>query len=1042
MSLQGNKFYSILLILTFLFKITYSQTENKSIKGIVVDAVTGQALDGIKVTVPGLSSTITADSGKFEISVPDDNITLMLVGIGYQSEQVALKGRSYIHVRLNEEGFNSFYNTVVTPVGEKKLISVNNSINSMEGSYKETASSADGIMQGKMAGVNIISRSGDPGAGANIFIRGYTSLNTSSQPLIIVDGVIFDNRDYAGSNITGNPENNPLLLIDPKDIESISVIKDATPVYGGKAANGVILINTIRAKQLATQIDFYTHQGVNFKPVNLPVLEAADFKVYLTDQIISAGYSGDFVSHLNFMSDDISSQDYYRYHNNTNWQNEIFANSTEQNYYVRVTGGDENMKMAASVGYLNKNGIIKNTDLSRYSMRINGDINATQNLEINVGLAFTYNDKNLKGSGVYNQLSPIYLALAKGPIFAPYINNERGTTPNLEDYDPLAISNPVAILNNMVGEVQDKRFFGTFGFKYSIVPGLSFRSTFNLNFDEKRETFFMPDIGIVPTLLPNGVAENRASALVDRYTGLYNDTRLTYKNKSNPLHNFTVIAGMRYNTVNIETDWANAYNTPSDEVMTLSSGSESLRRTGGDLGAWKELSYYLAGDYNMLQKYFLSAGLSLDGSSRFGSEANGISLFSHKFGLFPSVNAGWLISSEDFMSNLDMIDILKIRASYGITGNDDLSNRSDIKYYSTQRYIGVVGIVYSDIPNQHIQWETVKKANIGIDIAMFNERLALHGDIFKHKTENMLVYSPASILSGTDYFLTNDGAMESNGFELGINSRIINRELKWNAGLGLAHFKDEFTSIPVNEYINLGNAVIVARKGSSMGSFYGFKTNGIYASDQEALESGLKNKLPSGELVNFRGGDVKFVNFDASDNIINNNDRQIIGNATPDLTGYLNSSVSWKGITLDILFSFSYGNDVYNGVRAQFESMNSLNNQLTTVNNRWRYDGQVTDMPRAEFGDPMQNSRFSDRWIEDGSYLRLKTVTLSYDLPLKQGFIKNAMVFLSANNLITFTRYLGYDPEFSNGIYGVYQGIDTGLTPVYKSVYGGIRVGL
>ena len=1042
MSLQGNKYFSILLIVTFLFKVAYPQIQEKNITGRVFDASTGQALAGIKVTVPGISSTITADSGTFEISVPGDNITLIMEGIGYQSEQVALQGRSDINIRLKEKGFNSVYNTIVTPVGENALISVNNSVNFIEGSFKETASSADGILQGKIAGVNIISRSGDPGAGANIFIRGYHSLNTNSQPLIVVDGVIYDNRDYAGSNITGNPQNNPLLLIDPKDIENITVLKDAVPVYGGKAANGVILINTVRADQAATKIDFYTHQGVNFKPLNLPVMKADDYKVYLTDQIVSAGYPGNFVSGLDFMSDDITSQDYYRYHNNTDWQDEIFTNSTEQDYYIRVTGGDEKMKMSASVGYLKKAGVIKKSDLSRYNMRINGDINATKNLEINVGLSFTYNDKNLRGSGVYSPLSPIYLALAKGPIFAPYINNERGTTPNLEDYDPLGISNPVAILNNMVGEVQDKRFFGIFGFKYNIVRGLSIGSIFNINFSEKRETYFMPDIGVVPTLLTNGVADNSASSLVDRYTGLYNDTRLTYKNKINPVHNYTIIAGLRVNSVDIESDWANAYNTPSDEVMTLSSGSEDLRRTGGDMGEWKELTCYLAGDYNMLQKYFLSAGISVDGSSRFGTQAKGISLFSHKFGLFPSVSAGWIISSEDFMSNIEVIDVLKIRSSYGVTGNDDLSNRSDIKYYSTQRYIGVVGIVYTDIPNQHIQWETVKKANLGIDIALFNERLAFHGDIFSDRTENMLVYLPASVISGTDYFLTNDGAMKSNGFELGINSRIINRELKWNAGLAIAHFKNEITSIPENEYYYLGNGLTIAKKGSSFGSFYGFKTNGIYTSDQEALASGLKNKLPSGELADFRGGDVKFINSDNSDDIIDDNDRQIIGDATPDLTGYFNSSVSWKRITLDLLFSFSYGNDVYNGVRAQFESMRSLDNQLITVNNRWRYNGQITDMPRGEYGDPMQNARFSDRWIEDGSYLRLKTVTLLYDLPLRQGFFKNAMIFLSASNLITFTRYLGYDPEFSNNIYGVYQGTDTGLTPVYKSVYAGLRIGL
>ncbi len=1041
MSSQRNNFL-LFLIITFLFNAGYSQTGNNKITGRVVDAATGQLLDGIKVTLPGISSTITADSGIFEISVPDDNISLWFEGIRYQSELVALKGRSDIQVRLNEAGYHSVYNTIVTPTGEKALISVNSAVNGIKGSFKKTASSADEIMQGKIAGVNVISRSGDPGAGTNIFIRGYHSLNTYSQPLIVVDGVIYDNRDYAGSNITGNPENNPLLLIDPKDIESISVLKDAVPVYGGKAANGVILINTVRAKQAVTRIDFYTHHGVNFKPVNMPVMEADDYKIYLTDQITTTGISGDDASNLYFMSDDITSQDYYRYHNNTNWQDEIFNNSTEHNYYVRVTGGDERMKMAASVGYMKKEGIIKQSELSRYNMRINGDIVAAKNLDINVGLAFTLNEKDLKGSGVYNQLSPVYLALAKGPIFAPYINNELGTTPNLEDYDPLFISNPVAILKNMIGDVQNKRFFGTFGFKYHLIPGLIFGSTFNINFDEKRETFFMPDIGVVSTLLPNGVADNSASAMVDRYTGLYNDTRLTYKNKNNPFHNYNVIAGIRFNTVDIESDWANAYNTPSDEISTLSSGSENLRRTGGNIGNWKELTYYLAADYNMLQKYFLSAGLSLDGSSRFGSQAKGISLFSHKFGLFPSVNAGWLISSEDFMSNLEMIDVLKIRASYGVTGNDNISNRSDIKYYSTQRYIGVVGIVYTDIPNQHIQWETVNKANFGIDIALLNERLALHGDIFSHQTENMLVFSPSSVISGTEYFLSNDGSMKSNGFELEINSRIINRELKWNAGLAIAHFKNEITSIPENEYIYLGNAHTIAREGSPIGSFYGFKTDGIYASDQEALESGLLNRLPSGELVNFRGGDVKFLNLDNSDNIIDDNDRQIIGDATPVLTGYLNSSVSWKGITLDMIFSFSYGNDVYNGVRAQYESMRSYDNQLITVKNRWLYDGQVTDMPRAEYGDPMQNARFSDRWIEDGSYLRLKTLTLSYDLPLKQGFFKNAMVFLSANNLVTFTKYLGYDPEFSNCSYSFCQGIDTGLTPVYKSVYAGVRVGL
>ena len=699
--------------------------------------------------------------------------------------------------------------------------------------------------------------------------------------------------------------------------------------------------------------------------------------------------------------------------------------------------------MAVSVGYLNRKGIIRNTDLDRYSMRINNNINVSKRLVFSLNLSFLVNNKELKGSGINSQFSPIYMGLAKGPIFAPYINNELGTTPNLEDVDPLGISNPTAIINNMDGNVQNKRFFGILGFDYELSPKFTVGSTFNINFSEKREIFFMPDIGVVPTYLNNGLAYNIVTNLVDRLFVLYNDTKVKYTNINNPVHNIEAVAGFRFNTTNIEIDWGKGYNTPSDEVRTLESGSSLLQRTGGDIMGWSDLTYYFSGEYNMLNKYFVSTDLSLYGSSRFGSEANGLKLFGTTFGLFPSVQAGWLISSEEFMGDLDFIDVLKIRLGFGINGNDFLSNRADKKYYDSQRYIGVVGTIYSSIPNSHIQWETVSKTNIGLDFSIFNERLGIFGDYYMNKTSNMLVLSPASVISGQEYFLTNDGAMKSNGYEVGMNTRIVNSEIKWDFGMAVAHYDNEITELPTDEYVvDIANGFSKVELNQPLGNFYGYKTNGVYASDEEALASGLMNRLPSGELVNFRGGDVRFVDGENGDNIIDSDDRQIIGNASPDLTGYFNSSVKWKNVSFELLFTYSLGNDIYNTVREQMESMKNTDNQFITAANRWRYDGQITDMPRAEYSDPMGNSRFSDRWIEDGSYIKLKSLTLSYDIPVKSEFFRSVLVYYTANNLITLTRYLGYDPEFSNSIYSTSQGVDMGLTPVTRSMFFGIKVGL
>jgi TonB-linked SusC/RagA family outer membrane protein len=1041
MDSNSCKHIFLLLVFSFLFCKVFSQIDSTIVTGVISDASTDEPLEGVKILAPGISSAFTNDSGKFTIQIPNLNITVQISRIGYQAKEVPLKGRSYISVKLYDESFESVYDLIKLPYSEQPFNTIMNSVDMINGSFSETSISPDGIIKGKISGLNVISRSGSPGIGSNMFLRGFSSIYATNQPLVIVDGMIFDIREYSNSMILGNIYN-PLANIDVKDIESITLIKDGNSIYGSKAANGIILVNTMHAKEAVTRIDFYTHAGIKFIPEYIPVMDAISYRIYLTDQLNSMGLSPDEIQQLPYMIDDNTMPDYNRYHNNTNWQDEVFNQGFEQNYYLRVTGGDEIAKYGLSVGYLNSSGIIKETNFSRYSTRFNADVFITSRFKANTSIAFTYGEHNLRDDGTIPRTSPLYLSLIKAPVFAPYIINDLGqTTPTLEGVDSLDLGNPVSIIKNMTGDVQNYRFFGSIGVNYDITKNIKFNTLFGVNFDKKRENIFIPQLGVVPDSMENDVANNTSKSILDRLYSLYNDTRLIYNSLLNPVHHFSAILGVRYNTNQTESDWGTAFNTPTDDIKDLGSGSELLRRTGGALGDWKWMSIYSNVEYRLLNKYFIFGNLSFDGSSRFGSKADGIDLFSHKFGVFPSIGSGWLISSENFMSSLNFIDLLKLRLCYGVTGNDDIGNYSDEKYYTSQRFIGVVGSIRGNIPNPYIQWETNKKINIGLDIALFNERLKISSDLYQNTTDDMLVLKPADIISGFDYFLTNEGSMMNSGYELSLEGRILNGNLKWDAGISVAHCKNEIKELPQENIYEIGNANIISREGSPAGLFYGYKTEGVFVSDEEAASSGLQNKLYTGDLISFRGGDIRFSDKDGN-SIIDENDMQVIGDPNPDLTGMFGSNLSWRRLSLNMLFTFSYGNDIYNQLRSNLESMAGIENQTVTVQNRWKYNGQVTDVPRAEWGDPMGNARFSDRWIEDGSYLRLKTVTLTYDLPVKNNFIQNAMVYISGNNLFTITNYLGYDPEFSFSESSLAQGIDLGLTPQFKSVFFGIKIGL
>lgn len=1032
----------LLLILTFFFNVIFSQNDSIKVTGSIIDAVTGESLNGIKVSIPGISSVSTDANGEFSILVANSKATLYISGMGYQIKEIPLKGKTEFKIKLYDESLNSVFDLYKMPYSNQSYSTLVNSVEMFNSSFTETSVSADDVLHSRVSGLNVINRSGVPGIGANMFLRGFSSIFATNQPLIIVDGMIYDNSEYSGSLISGYASN-PLGNIDVKDIESMTIIKDGNSIYGSKAANGVILVNTVHPKEVTTYIDFYTHAGIKFKPEFLPMMDGYNFRSYLSEQLSSSGLSSDQIRQLPYMNDENSVEGYYRYHNNTNWQDEVFNNAIEQNYYLRVTGGDQIAKYGLSVGFLNSSGIVKETKLTRYNTRFNADVSVTSRFKINTNLAFTHNVHDLRDDGIAYYTSPIYLSLIKAPIFAPNIIDDQGqTTPVLEGYDSLLISNPAAIIQNMVGDVQNYRFFGSVGGKYTIIKGLTINTLFGINLDKKREDIFIPSNGVAPEMYMNySIIKNSAKSIVDRYYSIYNDTWLNYIRSSNPNNYVSAILGVRYNTNETESDWGMAYNTPSDEVKDLGSGSELLRRTGGDLDIWKWMSIYSNAEYQLFYKYIVSANISFDGSSRFGSKAPGLNLLTNKFGVFPSIGAAWIISSEEFMASFDYFDLIKLRLSYGITGNDDIGNYGDTKYYTSQRFIGVVGSVRGNIPNPYIQWETNKKANIGLDLALLNERIRLSYDLYQNTTENMLAINELSYISGVDYIFTNDGSIINKGYEFNLEFRILNSQVNWDIGFGLAHYKNEITGLLEDFTTEIGNITIISQVGSPVGLFYGYKTKGVFISDEEAINSGLKQKLITGESVAFRGGDVIFDDYN-EDGIIDQNDMQVIGDPNPDFTGMINSYAKWKNFSFDILFSFCYGNDVYNYLRANLESMNGFENQTIAVQNRWKADDQETDMPRAEWGDPMGNARFSDRWIEDGSYLRLKKVTLAYDLQFKNIFFRNAMIYISGYNLFTLSKYLGYDPEFSYSGSSLEQGIDFGLTPHTKSVFIGVKIGL
>lgn len=1026
-----------------------AHAQDFDIKGHIIDLSSGQGFAGARISVVNTRLTaMSEDDGSFDLKVPVADALLSVEAPGYQTQMVALRSRTDIRIgMLRKSGVTSFFDnlelstqrSVATGDFSSDLLSIDEEISSR--------------LNGELRGVN---HSGSPAGGSALFFRGFSSLIASSQPLYVVDGIVWRTYDEAES-IHDGLFINPLAVIDPNDVEKITVLKGGSALYGSKGANGVILIETKRSRNQATDISVNLGFGYRAPFKSISMMDSEEYRLYASD-IIGGKYDNTTaVEKYKFLDDDRNKSYYRANHNRTDWLDLINKGGISQNYGISVKGGDDIALYALSVGYTDSEGNVEDTGFQRLNFRANSDFKLTKELDINFDIAFSQTSADVRNEGIDEISSPVYIAMIKSPLYHPYrFDIDGNISKRLSNYDELGIGNPLALTENGIGKSKQYALHVTLQPSYSFMNDrLKASLLFSYGWRKLNENSFVPDNGLPEYPLYNelgeiyAVARSRVQDRMDSHSSFTVDGRIDWTAMQDESHLLKASGGYRYYTDTYKSRNASGYNTGSDNMTQLSNTTESLRFSDGIHDNWKSISWYADAGYSYRNRYLLNISAALDASSRFGKKADdALRIGGLSWGLFPSVAAGWVISSERFMKGADFINFLKLTAGYAITGNDDLPNYATRSYFSSVNYWGdrtgmINGLILDNIGNPELKWESTGTASVGLDFSLFNNRWSVKADLYSSSTQDLLVEKELNEPAGLKSYWTNDGKLKNRGFEISTTVRAINsREIKVDLGASLGMYKNEITSLGNGSFTSdILGAQILSREGQPAGVFYGYKTKGVFSTQEDAAQANLSIRDQSGQLIPFQAGDIYFEEV-VRDGVIDEKDRQIIGDPNPDAYGSFTLSVSWKKFTLASLFTWSSGNDVYNALRANLESGKNTNNQSSAMQNRWVANGQVTDIPRATYDDPMGNARFSDRWIEDGSYLKLKTLSLSYTLPLQLTFLQEISVWGSVGNLFTLTKYLGADPEFSYGNSALYQGVDAGLIPSSRIFNLGVKIHL
>ena len=1034
------KTYKVFVFSLFSLLITIVGYGQQSVKitGTVISPYKNSPVKGAIISVIGQPGSANTDSlGRFSLDIKSLQGVLSVWAPGfYESKQPIVNDKPLTILIIPSDKYR-YNQTLVMPLGKSEGLDSKNSqvqnINAKD--FLPQATSVEDVLQPFITGLQDIKKSGMPGEGSYLNVRGIRSLVGNNSPLIVLNGVPFL-PDRNESPLVGGYSQSVLNSININDIENITFLKGAdASVYGSLGANGVLLIETTKANDFETIIEFSGQYGLAYNNRKLPLLDVDNFKSYIGDVGLTK-YSdmGEMLDEFPFLKDDPTYYYKFLYNNNTDWQSEIYNTAFVTDNNLRVKGGDAVAKYDLSVGYLDQKGVLKNTSLQRYNTRLNANITLGKKIDLSSSIGFSYLNNDLHEQGMTLGTNPLLEALHEAPILAPYAKDEYNhQLPSYEIVRQFQVSNPLAVVNTLERGSEAYNLFINTNINYRMNENFKLSGIFGLYYNYDRQNAFNPGKDSHSIIaLEDSVAANSEGAGVGQTLDLYFNANGEYK-KTFGVHTLSAGVGLQGLMTNQEFDAGYGRNTPSDFYSTLSYVSSEGRSFWGYIDNWNWLSTYGFLSYDFNKQWLATANVSMDAASSTGSDAN-------RFGFFPSGRLTWRAKNTALLQNSKLVNQLDFHGEYGVTGNSRFSSNLSKYYYSSAAYLALTGIVRGNIPNTHLSNESTGTLDFGVEFSLLKNRIHGTADYYNALSKHIIMSIPISSVFGINNIFDNAAEIRNQGLEFGLQASLIQtKNFDVMVGGNIAFNKNKLESLggQTAQITNLADgSAVISQVGKSVYNFYGYEVDGVFATQDEANKAGLVDY--KGDA--FKAGDVKFKDLDGN-HVIDDNDRTILGNANPSYFGTFFGSIRYKNLTLSADFSYSVGNKMYNAVRRSLESESDFYNQSAAVARRWQAEGQVTDMPKAVYGDPMNNSRFSNRWIEDASYLRLDNVTLNYTIKSKMfKFIRGGNFFVSAENLFTLSDYLGLDPVNSYSYDPMMQGFDYCKVALPRTVKFGFKM--
>ena len=1023
----------------------------RKITGKVIDSERGEPMPGVSIIAKGTTIGSTTNvSGEYTLNMPEEAKVLVFSYVGYQTQDVNIGNRNTVNVTLKIDP-RSLDEVVVVGYGTQYKREITGSVASVSGKDVRAIPivGIDQALQGRVAGVQVTQTSGQPGGSVAVRVRGVSSVSAGNEPLYVVDGVPFYNWNttfnQGPTGIFGTGSiSNALSVINPNDIESIEVLKDAAAasIYGSRAANGVVLITTKRGKTGRGKIEIDSYYGSQIANKQLSVLNSQQFAELNNEARLNARNDLGNPANLPVAVRPIPElANLSSLGTSTDWQSQIFQTAPIQSHQITISGGNDATQYAVSGGFFNQQGIIKTSGYKRFNFRINLDQKVNERLKIGTSIVINNATNAINrafGNPYGGQGGVVYGALLQTPTIPVYNADGSYARPNYAN-GFATIDNPLSSAIDYWHPINTTRLIASTYGEIKLHKNLKFRTVIGLDANYLKNNIFIPTSSGAPP--PSAGA---GFAFASQELIWINENILTYTNSFGK-HNITAVTGFTSQGAGFERMISRVFNFPNDLVQTTNGGQTDL--TNSFREEWRMASFLGRINYSYAGKYLLTAAMRADGSSRFGP--------GRRFGYFPSISAGWNIADEDFMKNIRVISDLKLRVSYGLTGNAEITNT--VNSFANYPYIAGLGIsnytlggvaanglAPTNISNRNLGWESTGQFDIGLDASLFKGRISTVIDYYDKETVNLLVGgTPLAFTTGFTNSIQNVGSMRNRGWEFTLNTRNIEGAFKWSTSFNVGFNRNTVLSLggDPNRQLSFGSSITQA--GSPVGYFFGFATDGIFQNQSQIANSPTQPGA--------KPGDIKFKDIDKNGRI-DNADRINLGNPNPLSVYGLSNNFSFKGLDLSVFMQGVSGLTVYNQTRQTIESLGTLgggsgaiNNSVSTLD-RWRSESQPGNgtMPRATALDPNNNNRVSDRWLEDGSFLRVRNITLGYNFPkalLEKVKLSNLRLYVSGQNLFTFTKYTGYDPEFGrNGTNPLGAGYDDSNYPVARTLLMGLNI--